>query len=140
MAGDEALIETLIQFARPYIYTTALPPAVAAAALASLDIIQGDSARRERLHGHIRRFRVGAAAIGLQLPASDSAIQPVVVGDSDKALRLSRSLRERGFYVAAIRPPTVPANTARLRITLSAAHSERQIDQLLDALGEVAGP
>lgn len=138
VAGSEALIETLIQFARPYIYTTALPPAVAAASLAALNIIRSNPARRQHLHALIKQFRSGAQQCGWQLMASETAIQPIVIGDSDKALQLSEALLAKGFYVAAIRPPTVPANTARLRVTLSAAHTEQQVAHLLDALAEVA--
>ena len=139
VAGEEELIETLIQFARPYIYTTALPPAVAAATLASLAIIRDDAPRRHHLRDLIAQFRAGADAMGLQLMPSQTAIQPVLVGDSDEALRISQELMDRGLYVAAIRPPTVPAGTARLRVTLSAAHSERQVMTLLEALAEVMG-
>jgi len=143
VAGSEALIETLIQFARPYIYTTALPPAVAAATLQSLKIIRAEQWRRTRLQELIARFRSGAEQLGLPLmPACQfingaSAIQPLVVGDAERALRISEKLAECGFWISAIRPPTVPMGTARLRITLSAAHSAAQIDQLLDALQKV---
>lgn len=138
VAGSEALIETLIQFARPYIYTTALPPAVAAASLAALNIIREEPDRRQHLHALIKQFRSGAEQCGLQLMVSETAIQPILIGDSDKALQLSEALLAKGFFVAAIRPPTVPANTARLRVTLSAAHTEQQVEQLLAALAEVA--
>ncbi len=138
VAGSETLIEYLIQFARPYIYTTALPPAVAAATLASLQVMRDEPERRQHLHTLIRQFKKNVVASGLKLMPSGSAIQPIVVGDADKALEMSALLREKGFWVAAIRPPTVPANTARLRITLSAAHTEQQVDQLLRALIEVA--
>ncbi len=134
VAGSEAMIETFIQFARPYIYTTALPPAVAAAALASLDIIEKDVARREHLQVLISRFRQGAEAQGLPLMPSDTAIQPLLIGDSQRALAISEALAVSGFFVAAIREPTVAANTARLRITLSAAHTIEQVDNLLNAL------
>ena len=137
IAGSEELIETLIQFARPYIYTTAMPPAVAAASLASLAVIREDAPRRQHLHGLIAQFKAGATELGLPLMPSDTAIQPVLIGDSHRALAISRALIKQGFYVAAIRPPTVPANTARLRITLSAAHSEQHVQQLLQSLAEV---
>jgi 8-amino-7-oxononanoate synthase len=137
VAGSEELIETLIQFARPYIYTTALPPAVAAASLASLKVIREDQPRRQHLHALIARFKAGAATHQLPLMASDTAIQPLVVGDSQKASVLSEQLAQRGFLIGAIRPPTVPANSSRLRITLSAAHSEQQLDALLQALAEL---
>lgn len=136
VAGSEELIETLIQFARPYIYTTSQPPAVACATLKSLQLLQTESWRREHLNRLIARFRSGAAEIGLRLMDSPTPIQPILVGDSERALRLSALLRERGLLVGAIRPPTVPAGSARLRVTLSAAHSAAQLEQLLDALAE----
>jgi 8-amino-7-oxononanoate synthase len=134
VAGSEALIETLIQFARTYIYTTALPAAVAAATLQSLNIIREETWRREHLQKLIARFRRGAQQLDLPLMHSASAIQPLLIGDAARALALSEKLAARGFWISAIRPPTVPVGTARLRITLSAAHSEAQIDRLLDAL------
>lgn len=134
VAGSEALIEALIQFARPYIYTTSQPPAVACATLKSLQLLREEGWRRAHLQQLIARFRSGAAALGLSLMDSATAIQPLMVGDSGKALRLSARLRSQGLLVGAIRPPTVPVGTARLRITLTAAHSETQVDQLLDAL------
>ncbi|TBW06781.1 8-amino-7-oxononanoate synthase [Azotobacter chroococcum subsp. isscasi] len=136
VAGSEALIETLIQFARPYIYTTSQPPAVACATLKSLELLRTEGWRREHLNRLIARFRAGAAELGLTLMDSPTPIQPLVIGDSARAMDFSRLLREHGFLVGAIRPPTVPAGTARLRVTLSAAHSEEQVDRLLAALGE----
>jgi 8-amino-7-oxononanoate synthase len=138
VAGSEALIETLVQFARPYIYTTALPPAVAAASLQSLLIIEREGWRREQLRNLIQRFRRGAEQLGLRLCDSQTAIQPLLIGDAGAALRWSAQLAERGILISAIRPPTVPANSSRLRITLSAAHSEAQVDRLLAALAEIA--
>ena len=136
VAGSEELIETLIQFARPYIYTTSQPPAVACATLKSLELLRADSWRREHLDRLIARFRAGAAEIGLALMDSPTPIQPVLVGSSERALALSAALRARGILVGAIRPPTVPAGSARLRITFSAAHEEAQVDQLLEVLGD----
>ncbi|WP_252271758.1 8-amino-7-oxononanoate synthase [Pseudomonas subflava] len=136
VAGSEELIETLIQFARPYIYTTSQPPAVACASLKSLELLRTESWRREHLNTLIARFRAGAAEIGLSLMDSPTPIQPILVGDSERALRLSALLKERGLLVGAIRPPTVPAGSARLRVTLSAAHSEAQLERLLEALAE----
>ena len=136
VAGSEELIEALVQFARPYIYTTSQPPALACATLKSLQLLRRETWRREHLAALIRQFREGAEQIGLQLMASPTAIQPIVIGDSAQALRLSRLLRERGLLVTAIRPPTVPAGSARLRVTLSAAHSEAQVQLLLNALAE----
>lgn len=136
VAGSEELIEAMVQFARPYIYTTSQPPALACATLKSLELLRSEHWRREHLSELIRRFREGATALGLELMDSPTPIQPILVGDSGRALRLSQMLRERGLLVTAIRPPTVPAGTARLRVTLSAAHSFEQLDRLLEALGE----
>lgn len=134
VAGDEALIETLIQAARTYIYTTAIPPAVAAATLESLRIVETADERRAHLHGLIRRFRDGAAGLDAQPMASATPIQPLVVGSAERALAVSDALLAEGLLVTAIRPPTVPPNTARLRVTLSAAHTQAQVDRLLEAL------
>ena len=134
VAGSAALIDGLVQFARSHVYTTAMPPAVAAATQVAVDIARHESWRRERLQILIRHLRAGAAERGLQLLPSRSAIQPLLVGDSEAALNLSRALEARGYYVPAIRPPTVPAGKARLRITLSALHSEAMVELLLDAL------
>jgi 8-amino-7-oxononanoate synthase len=134
VAGSELLIEALIQQARTYIYTTALPPAIAAASLESLRLLQEESWRREHLAQLINRFRLGAGQLDLPLMPSASAIQPLLVGDAGMALNLSEQLRQRGLLIGAIRPPTVPVGTSRLRITLSAAHSEAQVDLLLEQL------
>jgi 8-amino-7-oxononanoate synthase len=134
VAGSEELIETLIQFARPYIYTTSQPPALACATLKSLELLRTEHWRREHLTALIRQFRMGAQAIGLQLMDSFTPIQPILIGDSGRALQLSQMLRDLGLMVTAIRPPTVPAGSARLRVTLSAAHSEAQVQLLLQAL------
>ena len=136
VAGDEDLIEGLIQQARNYIYTTAMPPAVAAAALASVGLLQEESWRRDHLCALVARFRAGAGALGLPLMSSASAIQPLLVGEAEQATALSQKLRQRGLLIGAIRPPTVPAGTSRLRITLTAAHSEEQVDHLLQQLGD----
>jgi 8-amino-7-oxononanoate synthase len=136
VAGSESLVEGLIQQARNYIYTTAIPPAVAAASLVSLQLLHEESWRREHLAALIRRFRAAARQLELPLMDSQSAIQPLLVGDAGRAMRLSAMLREKGLLIGAIRPPTVPAGTSRLRITLSAAHSEQQVDQLLEAVSQ----
>lgn len=136
VAGSEELIETLIQFARPYIYTTGQPPALACATLKSLELVQQETWRREQLRHLISRFRHGASELGLTLLDSPTPIQPVLVGSNARALMLSALLKAKGIMVGAIRPPTVPAGTARLRITFSAAHTEAQVDRLLDALAE----
>lgn len=135
VAGDEALIETLVQQARTYIYTTAPPSAVAIATLASLRLSQTESWRREKLTCLIAQFRRGAKQLGLPLMDSLTPIQPLLVGDSEAALKLSEALLARGILVPAIRPPTVP--NARLRITLTAAHSGTQVERLLEALAEL---
>ena len=136
VAGSEELIETLIQFARPYIYTTSQPPAVACATLKSLELLQSEHWRREHLNRLIAHFRQGAVEIGLSLVDSPTPIQPIMVGSSERALKLSAALRERGILVGAIRPPTVPAGSARLRVTFSASHSEAQLEHLLNVLAE----
>lgn len=138
IAGSDTLIETLIQFARPYIYTTAMPPAVAAATRASLQLLQTEHWRREHLQQLIARFRSGAAQLGLPLLDSFSPIQPIIVGDESRALAISEQLAARGFLVIAIRPPTVAIGSSRLRVTLSAAHSVEQVDALLNALSDIS--
>ena len=137
VAGSDELIETLIQRARSYIYTTATPPALAEATRAALRLVQSEGWRRERLTVLVTRFRAGAAQLGLPLSDSTTPIQPLMVGDAARALQLSQALFERGILISAIRPPTVPEGTARLRITFSAAHSEAQVDRLLGVLEEV---
>ena len=136
VAGSDDLIEALVQFARPYIYTTSQPPALACATLKSLELLRSEHWRREHLNALIKRFREGAQAIGLELMDSATPIQPILIGDSGRAMQLSQMLRERGLLVTAIRPPTVPAGSARLRVTLSAAHSLEQLESLLEALAE----
>ncbi|QSA98773.1 8-amino-7-oxononanoate synthase [Methylococcus sp. EFPC2] len=134
VAGSRDLIEFLIQRARTYIYTTALPPAVAEATRASLRIIRQEPWRRDQLRGLIARFRTGASQLGLRLMDSDTPIQPIVIGSNEAATAASGALMEAGLLVSAIRPPTVPAGTARLRVTFSAAHTEGQLDRLLEVL------
>jgi 8-amino-7-oxononanoate synthase len=139
VAGSSELIEYLIQRARTYIYTTALPPAVAVATRAALDLAREETWRREHLMHLIRGFRQGARQLGLDLLDSATPIQPVLVGDNRTALTAGAGLEARGFLVAAIRPPTVPVGTARLRVTLTAAHTEIQVDRLLEALAAQPG-
>ena len=134
VAGDEDVIELLIQRARSYIYTTALPPAVAAATRRALRIVREEAWRREALQARIAQFREGAARRGLAVMPSTTPIQPLVLGGERAALAASGRLAEAGYRVTAIRPPTVPAGTARLRITLSAAHTPQQVEGLLAAL------
>ncbi|MGD8577378.1 MAG: 8-amino-7-oxononanoate synthase [Thiohalophilus sp.] len=137
VAGEEVLIETLIQQARSYIYTTALPAAVAEATRASLKRVIEDDWRREKLQVLIERFRSAAGQLGLQLGESSTPIQPWIVGDTEQAVALSARLREEGVLISAIRPPTVPQGTARLRITFSAAHDEDDVDRLLSIIEAV---
>ncbi len=138
VAGSEDLVETLIQQARPYVYTTAMPPAVAEATRVSLRIAQQEEWRRERLHGLITRFRHGAGRIGLVLMDSTTPIQPILLGSSERASEWSEALQREGVLVSAIRPPTVPEGSARLRVTLSASHTVAQIEALLAVLEEIA--
>jgi 8-amino-7-oxononanoate synthase len=137
VAGSAALIEGLIQFARTYIYTTAMPPALAAATHCAVSIARNEDWRREKLNALIRRFRLGAEQLGLPLMSSRTPIQPLLLGDAERALEASRTLEAQGLLVVAIRPPTVPQGQARLRITLSAAHEEAHVDQLLEALASL---
>jgi 8-amino-7-oxononanoate synthase len=136
VAGSETLIEYLIQRARPWVFSTAPPPAIAAAARAALRVVRDEPQRREKLLANIAHFVAGARERGLPVAERPIAtpIQPLLVGDDAAVIALSNALMERGFWVAGIRPPTVPRGTARLRITLSAAHDADQIEGLLDAL------
>jgi 8-amino-7-oxononanoate synthase len=147
VAGSAALVEGLLQFARPYVYTTAMPPALAAAACTAVAVARREGWRRDKLAALVARFRAGARELGLPLLPSPSAIQPLLLGDAQAALDAAQALERRGLLVGAIRPPTVPRGQARLRITLSAAHEEADVDRLLDALatlrpsaGTAAGP
>ncbi|AGA91721.1 8-amino-7-oxononanoate synthase [Thioflavicoccus mobilis 8321] len=137
VAGPHALIETLIQRARSYIYTTAPPPALAEATRVALAIARREDWRRERLGELIARLRAGAAELGLPLAPSQTPIQPLIAGSAERALDWSRRLEEAGILVTAIRPPTVPEGAARLRITLSAAHAPDDVDRLLEALADL---
>ncbi len=135
VAGSEALIETLIQQARSYIYTTAMPPAVAEATRTSLKLLRAADDRREKLTALIQQFRSGAKQLGLSLMDSPTPIQPLLIGDSKQAIELSDELlKVHQIMVSAIRPPTVPDGSARLRVTLCASHTEAQVDQLLSTL------
>jgi 8-amino-7-oxononanoate synthase len=138
VAGSETLIEYLIQRARSWVFSTAPPPAIAAAAREALRIAQSESHRRAQLFANIAQFRAGAKQLGIALAeqTSPTPIQPLILGDETRALALSRKLFERGFWIAAIRPPTVPHGTARLRITLCATHTSAQIDALLQVLAD----
>jgi len=134
VAAHPVVIDALAQTARPYVYTTAMPPLQAEALRVALGLIRDDDARRVALHAHIARFRAGAAMLPWTLLPSTTAIQPLVVGDSDAAVALGAALAAQGIWVPAIRPPTVPAGTARLRVSLSAAHTPGDVDALLAAL------
>lgn len=137
IAGSRELIDGLTQFARTFVYTTALPPALAAAACVAVQIARTEDGRREKLQALIARFRAGATQLGLPLADSCTAIQPIVLGDAERAVAVSRALEAAGLLVTAIRPPTVPPGAARLRVTLSASHTETDVDRLLDALGNM---
>jgi 8-amino-7-oxononanoate synthase len=139
VAGSDELIETLIQQARTFIYTTAAPPALAWATRTALQLVREGDALREKLSELVRHFRSGAAELGLPLMASETPIQPLLVGEAGAALALSEALREQGVLVTAIRPPTVAKGAARLRITISARHELAQLDRLLEALASCYG-
>jgi 8-amino-7-oxononanoate synthase len=134
VVGDAELIEHLAETARPYLYTTALPPAQAAASLAALKLARNDHWRREKLDELVAHFRQRAQATGMVLLPSETPIQPVLVGDDARVLSMAASLEQAGYWVAAIRPPTVPAGRARLRVTLSALHTVADVDGLVEAL------
>jgi 8-amino-7-oxononanoate synthase len=136
VAGSSGLVDGLVQSARSFVYTTALPPALAAATRAAIGIARFEGWRRDRLDCLVARFRHGAEARGIALHASRTPIQPVQVGDSASALALSRRLEHAGFHVPAVRPPTVPSGQARLRVALSVLHSEADVERLLDAIAE----
>lgn len=138
IAASETVIEWLISRARTYIFTTGASPVMACALLASLDLIERGEARRTHLQALIARLRDGLAGTPWRLIPSPTAIQPIIIGDNHAALRVAAALYERGIWAPAIRPPTVPAGTARLRVSLSAAHRLEQIDRLVDALKECA--
>ncbi|GAA0417540.1 8-amino-7-oxononanoate synthase [Cocleimonas flava] len=134
VAGSDDLIEYLIQTARTFIYTTAMPPSIAAATRASLKVIAEESWRRDKLKVLINQFKQGAAQLGIELMPSNTAIQPILLGSTERASKLSKALSDQGILISAIRPPTVPEGEARLRVTFSANHTEEQVDQLLNTL------
>jgi 8-amino-7-oxononanoate synthase len=138
VAGRADVVEYLMQKARSYIYTTALPQCVAAATRAALALSQSETWRRERVHALVARFRAAAAAQGVPLSHSQTPIQPVPLGTERAALQASRDLEAAGFCVTAIRPPTVPQGGARLRVSLSAAHTDADVDALVEALARVS--
>jgi 8-amino-7-oxononanoate synthase len=134
VAGGDALIETLIQHARPYVYTTASPPAVAEATRAALRIALAEEWRRQRLRELVARFRHEAQALGLPLTESETPIQPILLGSASRSLEWAEALERAGVLVTPIRPPTVPEGRARLRVTFSARHTDAHLDRLLEAL------
>ncbi|MFQ3230931.1 8-amino-7-oxononanoate synthase [Reinekea sp.] len=134
VTGDTDTLDYLMQFARPYIYTTATPPSIAAATRASLKLVIAGEAKRAQLNANIAHFRAGVSQLGYELMRSNTAIQPIIVGSNERALSMSAKLKAKGLLVTAIRPPTVPVGTARLRITLSAEHTKTDVDELLSAL------
>ena len=138
IAGTAELIEWVVQRARTYVFTTASPPMLATALLASLDLIAAGEWRRAKLQALAERLAAGLAGLPWRLLPSRTPIQPLVVGDSGRAVALMEALLERGIWVPAIRPPTVPTDTARLRISLSAAHEPEDITRLIHALHELA--
>jgi 8-amino-7-oxononanoate synthase len=140
VAGSEALVESLIQQARTYIYTTAMPAAIAEATRTSLKLIDEEPEHLITLQRNIHYFRQSCAQNDIRIEASQSAIQPVIIGEESATVALSEQLFEHGLLVTAIRPPTVPNGTSRLRITLSAAHELQHIDQLIDQLGVLLTP
>ena len=133
---SDSVADYLLQFARHLIYSTSMPPAQAVALQAALKVIRSDDGeqRRQTLAALIQRFRAGARELPYQTTDSHSAIQPLIVGENSRALALAEQLRARNLWVTAIRPPTVPAGTARLRLTLTAAHQTQDIDNVLEAL------
>ena len=138
IAGDAVYIDSLLQQARSYIYTTALPPSVAAATRAAIEIFQTEPERRDKLNSNINYFRQAIANLHLHTLDSKTAIQPILLGDSETALQATKLLQQQGLWITAIRPPTVPEGTARIRITISAEHHQSDLDQLIDALSSDA--
>jgi 8-amino-7-oxononanoate synthase len=136
VAGEEELIELMIQKARHYIFTTAIPAALAEATLVSLRIAEAEEWRRERLRELVRRFHEGITHLGLEAPRSQTPIQPIILGDAGRTVAVSAALEEAGLLVTAIRPPTVPPGTSRLRVTFTAAHLPEDVDRLLNSLGD----
>lgn len=138
IAGDAVYIDSLLQQARSYVYTTALPPSVAAATRAAIQIFQTEPERREKLNSNINYFRQATESLHLQTLNSKTAIQPILLGDSETALQATKLLQQQGLWITAIRPPTVPAGTARIRITISCEHRQSDLDQLINALSSDA--
>ena len=140
VAGSHVLIDWLRQRARSFVYSTASAPATVAAARAALCVMQEEPERRARVHAHAARLRVGLGTLGFELLAGETPIIPVIIGEAGEALRLSAALEALGIWTPAIRPPTVPPGTARLRVTVTAAHTDADIAEALDAFGRVQAP
>lgn len=134
VAGDQFLIDSLVQFARPYIYTTALPPAVVGTSLAAVEVMKTEPWRRKKLQSNIQHFCALAESHGLSPNNSAIPIQPIMVGSADNAIRISDELKSKGIWVVAIRPPTVPAGSARLRVTLTSEHEHEDIERLIECM------
>ncbi|MBF0264823.1 MAG: aminotransferase class I/II-fold pyridoxal phosphate-dependent enzyme, partial [Gammaproteobacteria bacterium] len=134
IAGSNDIIDALIQFSRTYTYTTSMPAAQAVALSMSVKLIQEEAWRREHLNDLITYFKQCAQQLDLQLMPSDTAIQPILIGDNEKAVNIANRLYDKGILVTAIRPPTVPMNASRMRITLSASHCKQDIDRLMACL------
>jgi glycine C-acetyltransferase/8-amino-7-oxononanoate synthase len=137
VAGSKALRELLINRCRSFIFTTALPPAVMAMAIAAIELVEREPQRREALRGNSAALRGGLASLGYALGGSRSQILPIIVGDAQQCMKLSQRLLDRGVFAQGIRPPTVPPGTSRLRITLMARHTDEQINQALETFKEV---
>jgi len=133
------IIQHLLETARPYLFSTAPAPAMAAALSTALRLLETQPQHHARLQENIRHFRIRAEAAGLPMLDSQTAIQPLMAGDNERALQWSAQLRDAGFWVSAIRPPTVPQGKSRLRITLTTLHTTQQIDALVKALAEITG-
>ena len=136
-AGDKVLIEHLLNQARSFVFTTAMPPAMAAAAREGLRIIRSDHARRQRLLENAARLRAGLRSLGLSVPEGRTPIIPVLIGEADRAVQWSRALELKGVFISAIRPPTVPPGTARLRVTVTAGHTDDDIARCLEVFKSV---
>jgi glycine C-acetyltransferase/8-amino-7-oxononanoate synthase len=136
-AGSKDLIDYLMNRSRSYIYSTALPPAVCAASMAAISIVQQEPERRERLWTNRARFIAGLESLGINTGGSETPIIPIIIGDSEKTLQAGAMLFDYGIFSASIRPPTVPGGTARIRMTLMATHADDNIDSALHALRKI---
>jgi len=139
IAGEKRLIDLLINRARPFIYTTALPPAVCASATRALGLIDEEPELVERLRSNSSYMRAGLKRAGLEIPPGETPIIPLLTGDAERAMEMSRALLERGVFIQGIRPPSVPEGASRLRITVTAAHSRADLDAAISAISNVAG-